>query len=376
LSDMDPVKRQDLAHIAEAPLSWQDLAGRSVLITGESGFLPAYMVETLMFLNDNFLATRAQVYALARNEQRARDRFAAYAGRDDLRLLIQDVCDPIEGRPGYDYVIHAASQASPRYYGTDPVGTLLPNVKGTEMLLRMSSGYETQGFLFFSSGDVYGEPYEHQLPTQETDYGYLDPLTPRACYGESKRMGESLCAAYVRQFRVPARIVRPFHTYGPGMRLDDGRVFADFVRDILTGGPLKILGDGLARRCFCYLADATAAFFTVLLRGTDGEAYNVSNPDQECSVAELATRLEAAFADEGITLEFRSREAGEYLPSPLSVSRPDISKIGALGWSPETDIESGFLRTVASFRNEHVLSKQKSASIWGEPVHAPQEEER
>jgi len=180
----------------------------------------------------------------------------------------------------------------------------------------------------------------------------------RSCYGESKRMGETMCVSWASQFGVPTRMVRPFHTYGPGMRLDDGRVFADFVRDILKGGPIVLHSDGRARRSFCYLADAVAGFFTVLLKGEIGQAYNVANPDGECSIGELADRLANIYNVEGVYVERRARGESNYLSSPIGGSRPSIEKLKALGWEARTTIEEGFQRTVRSYR-EGTISKKE-----------------
>lgn len=343
---------EDIARIVAAGGPWDALSGASVLITGAAGFLPAYMVETLLRLNETELTQPAHVVALVRNEERARIRFAAYAGRRDFEILAQDVCAP--GPPGrrFDYIVHAASQASPRYYRVDPVGTLLPNVLGTYQLLEMSRATRVKSFLYFSSGDVYGEVPGGSGRTGELDFGYVDPTHFRSCYGESKRMGETMCVAWAHQYGVPARMVRPFHTYGPGMRLDDGRVFADFVRDILNGGPIVLRSDGTARRCFCYLADATEAFFRVLLQGETGQAYNVANSDAECSIGELADRLAKEFAGDGIRVAREPRGEGEYVPSPIALSQPDIGKVRKLGWEPSTGIDAGFRRTVESFQGK------------------------
>jgi dTDP-glucose 4,6-dehydratase len=134
------------------------------------------------------------------------------------------------------------------------------------------------------------------------------------------------------------------------MRLDDGRVFADFVRDILHGGPIVLNSDGSARRSFCYLADATLGFFTVLLKGESGQAYNVANPGGECSIAELADRLAAVYAKQGVVVERRARTDASYMPSPILSTVPDIEKAKALGWELRYGIEEGFQRTVESYR--------------------------
>jgi nucleoside-diphosphate-sugar epimerase len=341
---------RDLETIVSHSLPWQNFAGATVLISGAAGFLPAYMVETLLYLNRHMLERPARVIALVRNEERARARFARYEGREDLRFLVQDVSQPLTERLECDYIVHAASQASPVYYKTDPVGTLSANVLGTYYLLNAARQCNCRGFLFFSSGDVYGNLPPQPIPVTEEMGGFMDPTNIRSCYGESKRMAENMCACWAHQYGIPTRIVRPGHTYGPGMRLDDGRVFADFVRDIVNGGPIVLLSDGRARRCFCYLADAAAAFFTVLLKGETGQAYNVVNVDQECSIADLADRLAFVYRHEGITVERRVRTNSNYVPSPSAGGSVSIAKLKALGWSPRISIEEGFQRTVQCYR--------------------------
>jgi len=339
-----------MAQITSASLPWDDFSGATVLVTGAAGFLPAYMVETLLYLNEHRLAKPAKVIALVRNLDRARLHFADHLHREDFEIVGQDVSAPLTIETPLDYIIHAASQASPVYYRTDPVGTLSPNVMGTYHLLSAAQRFDSRGFLYFSSGEIYGIVPPGSGDIAEGSGGWLDPTDLRSCYGESKRMGETMCVAWSRQFGVPTRIARPFHTYGPGMKLDDGRVFADFVRDILMGGPIVLNSDGSARRSFCYLADATIGFFTVLLKGTNGEAYNVANPGGECSIAELADRLAAAYSGENITVERRARLDASYMPSPILSTGPDIAKAKALGWEPRYGIEEGFRRTVDSYR--------------------------
>lgn len=318
--------REDIARIVSASLPWKNFSGATVLVTGASGFLPAYMVETLSYLNKEVLSEPCKIVALVRDIERAEERFKGYP---DVEIWQGDVlCPP---NIPVNYILHAASQASPKFYKTDPVGTLAPNVLGTARLLDLARRQKDfRGFLFFSSGEA---------------ALHLDPLDIRSCYGESKRMGETMCMAWFRQFGIPVRIVRISHTYGPGMKLDDGRIFADFTRDILRGGPITLHSDGTARRPFLYLADATLAFFTVLLKGKE-EAYNVAHPD-DISVRELADMLAEIF---DLTVERVHRLDTTYVPATIQGTNPDISKTEALGWSPVTGIKEGFIRTVKSYR--------------------------
>jgi nucleoside-diphosphate-sugar epimerase len=273
------------------------------------------------------------VVGLARSREKAEKRFAHQSGRRDLHFVFQDVCEPVRVDGPVDFVIHAASQASPKYYGVDPVGTLSANVIGSHRLLTLACQKQSQAYLFFSSSEVYGRLEQDEVGIRETDFGGADPAQVRACYAEGKRMGETMCVSWAKQYGVPAKIVRPFHTYGPGMSLDDGRVYADFVADVLAGRDLTLSSDGAARRAFCYLADAVAGFFTVLLKGAVGEAYNVGNPEGETSILELAKLLAGLCSEKRLQVrtDTEHRRPG-YLPSAVDRHRPNVEKIGALGW--------------------------------------------
>ena len=348
----DPIIAGDIARIISSDLEWRRLAGCSVLITGATGFLPAYFVEVVMALqhcpaligNDP-----PRVVALVRSEDRARAKFGRHLQDPNFTLLVQDVCTrlPVDIQP--DFIVHAASPASPKYYRDDPVGTIGPNTVGTEHLLERAADVDAKGFLFFSSSEIYGDLPETMIPTRESDVGVLDPTDPRNCYAESKRLGEALCIAYHRQFGVAASIVRPFHVYGPGMRFDDGRVFADFAASVVQGRDIELLSAGTARRSFCYLGDATEGFFRILLCGESGTAYNLGNPDCEVSIAELAEILTALYPEKGLKVIRAVRKAGDpYMPSKVERSCPDVGRLRSLGWRPSIDIGTGFRRAIDS----------------------------
>ena len=344
---------EDLARIVEGSnLPWSELEGKTALISGASGVLPAYMVETLLYLNEKSGRAKTKVIGLVRNKERALARFAHYKNRDDLELLVQDVCDVVslDKETKIDYIIHAASRTSPKHYGKDPVGTLSPNVLGTHNLLSLARSKKAENFLFFSSGSVYGQMHPSQIPSREDSGGYVDSMDAGSCYTESKRMGETMCVSWFHQYGVPTKIVRPFHTYGPGMRFDDGRVFADFVADIVHSRDIIVKSDGGTIRTFCYISDAVAGFFTVLFKGEIGEAYNVGNDRTEISIGGLAEVLATLFPEKRLEVKVEGRNANAgYLESPVKRKCPDISKIRGLGWEPEVSLEQGFLRTVRSY---------------------------
>jgi UDP-glucuronate decarboxylase len=345
----NPIIQEDVEDIVKADLPWSRFDGKSVLISGANGFLPAYMVETLLHLNESGRAN-CRVLLLVRNLEKAKARFPHLLGRQDSRFLVQDVCSPISPGEKVDFIVHAASQASPKYYGKDPVGTLLANTLGTNNLLLLAQANHLEGLLFFSSGDVYGRNPAPEVPTGENDYGYLDPTDVRSCYGESKRLGETMCIAYSHQYGIPVQIVRPSHTYGPGMALDDGRVFADFTANVLRHESILIKSSGAAKRPFCYLADAVLGYFTVMLKGDNGEAYNVGNEDCYLSVAELAFLLTSLFPERHLKVNFQvDFDQQGYIPSTSLGGTLDTSKLRALGWRPTTSAHDGFRRTVLSY---------------------------
>lgn len=346
----NPIIQQDLETIINSKLPWFQFEGKTVLISGANGFLPAYMVETLLFLNQRKKSSeKTQIIGLVRNKDKALSRFSNYLDRSELKLIFQDVCQQVQIDEKIDYIIHAASQASPKYYGKDPVGTLAANVIGTSNLMTLAQANDLAGFLYFSSSEVYGQVDDSKIPTKESDYGYVDPANIRSCYPESKRMGETICVSWFHQHNIPAKIIRPFHTYGPGMALDDGRVYADFVANIVGSQDIVMKSDGSATRSFCYLADAVEGFFTVLLKGENGQAYNVGNPECEVSILDLATRLVNLFPERELKVIKQKTETQGYIKSKVSRNSPDIGKIKSLGWEPSTSIEVGFRRTVESF---------------------------
>jgi nucleoside-diphosphate-sugar epimerase len=340
---------EDLEQIISANLNWSAFSGKTVLITGANGFLPAYMVETLLALEHRGIINNIMVLALVRNIEKARNRFKDYLNNKSLEFIVQDVCDPLNIDSKIDFIIHAASQASPKYYGTDPVGTLSANTLGTINMMKLAQKNSIISFLYFSSSEVYGIVDESKIPTAETDYGYLDPASVRSCYAESKRMGETICVSWLHQFGIPAKIIRPFHTYGPCMALDDGRVYADFIADIVLNRDIVMKSDGLAMRAFCYLSDATVASFMILLNGKNGEAYNVGNPGCEISIIQLAQRLVNLFPEKKLKVVVKENQNSGYLKSKVLRNCPDISKIKLLGWTPAVNIDEGFHRTVVSY---------------------------
>lgn len=340
---------EDVATIARTKLPWELFSGKSVLIAGATGFIAAYIVETLLYINDHTKRKPTRVICLVRNKQRAVLRFSHYRNHKGLVFWVQDVCDPIRHTEKVDYIIHAASNATPSKYGIDPVGTLLPNVLGTYYLLEYAKRSCVKCFLFISSGEVYGSKMNRGKGIQETHIGLVDPLLLRSCYAESKRMGETMCKSWFEQYGTPIKIARLFHTYGPGMTLGDGRVHSDFVDAAVHKQDIIMKSDGRAVRTFCYIADTVRGLFTILGKGKYGEAYNVGS-SRKISVRKLAETIASLNPKQPLRITRDVRDQGKsYLPSASTILCPDISKIKKLGWHTTYSLGDGFRRTIQSY---------------------------
>ncbi|MGZ0076732.1 NAD-dependent epimerase/dehydratase family protein [Methylomonas sp. YC3] len=337
----------DLEFIAKANLPWHVLQDKTVLISGAAGFLPSYMVDALMFLNET-LNLNIKTIGLVRDLPRAQKRFA-HIGSEFLQLVEQNICEHFAINEKIDLIIHAASQATPKVFESDPVGTLLPNVIGTKNLLEIAVQNHVENFLFFSTSGVYGHVDDDEYPITEDCFGRLDPTQLSACYLESKRMGENMCIAWHSQHGVPVKIVRPAITYGPGVGLDDGRSFADFIACIVKGEDIKLYSDGKVLRNYCYIADAVLGFFTVWLKGENGQAYNVAS-DIDIGVRELAEYLVTeVFSERKLNVTVSVDHSKNFLRTNFARTTVDISKAKSLGWRLSFSIAEGFKRTVQSF---------------------------
>ncbi|MBU4300075.1 NAD-dependent epimerase/dehydratase family protein [archaeon] len=347
------IMQEDLEFIIRQKLPWEMLDNSTILIAGANGYVPAYMLETLLYLNDK-CNKNIKVIALVRNKEKVLKRFCHHKNRKDLKFIVQDVSQPIilKKNEKINYIIHAASQAIPKYYDTDPIGTLSANTLGTINLLKLTNKEDFKGFLFFSTGGVYGRVEDKNIPMNEDAYGYLDPTDVKSCYNESKRMGENICVGWFHQYGIPTKIVRISYVYGPGMDLNDERAFHSFVSDIVNNRDILMESSGNATRSFCYIADATLAFFTVLLKGGNGEAYNVGT-EKETSIFELARTLVGLFPERGIKI-IKKQDVNTFDVVKSSTRRScfDISKIKSLGWKPVFDLSEGSKRTILSFLEE------------------------
>ncbi len=274
------------------------LAGKKILITGGAGFLGYYLVQSILYWNKITNEAKSIQIIIYDNYIRGiPDWLIKLKGNKNLTLVKHDITNPLpQDIDDFHYIIHAASIASPTYYRKYPIETMDANVNGLRFLLEYCRAQKTknkpvEGFLFYSTSEIYGDPSPENIPTPETYRGHVSCTGPRACYDESKRYGETLCVNFAQQYGLPIKVARPFNNYGPGLKITDKRVLPDFARDILAGRDIELLSNGSPTRTFCYIADAIVGYYKILVRGLDGEAYNIGVEKPEISIANLAERV-------------------------------------------------------------------------------------
>lgn len=333
------------------------MSGSSILIAGGAGFLGYYLVQAPLYWNrKNPTAPPIRVTVLDNFIRGVPGWLTSLEGDPNLVLRKHDITQPLPEDIGdHQYLIHAASIASPIYYRQHPIETMDANVGGLRHILNYTlrqkeHGKPVSGVLFYSSSEIYGDPSPGDIPTPETYRGYVSCTGPRACYDESKRYGETLCVNFARQHGVPIKVARPFNNYGPGLKITDKRVIPDFARDILSGRDMVMLSDGAAKRTFCYVADAVAGYYKILVNGRPGEAYNVGVETPEISVTQLAGKL----ADLGRELfgyggrvVHKESEDKDYLIDNPNRRCPIITKARTeLGYAPQVSLDEGLRRSL------------------------------
>lgn len=331
----------------------QRFAGKTILISGGAGFLGRHFVALFRELNRSVLSTPCKV--ISADNYITGEQVALHDGdRHDPNVVDvwADVSYPLPIREDLHFILHLAGVASPVYYMKYPLETIESAVHGTKNLLdlaRRNSALE--GFLFFSSSEIYGDPDPRSVPTPETYHGYVSSVGPRACYDESKRLGETIATVYQQRYGVPVAIVRPFNVFGPGMKHNDRRVIPMFTYEALNRRPLPVHGDGSQTRTFCYISDAICGFTKTLLRGRPGEAYNIGNADNEISMRQLAS-LYAELVPES---SYGCVDYPETYPAGEPQRRcPDLAKAaGELSYASRVDLRTGLSRFIDWARTQH-----------------------
>lgn len=340
------------------------LENSTVLITGCAGFLGYYFmnffankaedlkIKKVIGLDNFMLGYPKWVENLKRNPVFDVEKFD----------IIKDKIENVKGAQNADFIIHMASIASPMFYRQYPIETLDANIWGLRSLLDFYKDKEIKGFLFYSSSELYGNPDAEHVPTSEEYYGYVCATGPRACYDESKRFGETMCMLFAQKYNMPIGVARPFNNYGPGMRINDKRVPADFALAIKENRDIEILSNGSPTRTFCYIADSITGYLKIMLHGKY-DYFNIGIEKPEISISELAgIYVEAGKEIFGYTggIRYATSEDKQYLTNNPQRRCPNIDKARQLlGYNPTIYVEHGVRRFLT-----FIKESQEGEYVW------------
>lgn len=349
---MNPVIEADAAAICrELSASLEALYGTTLLVTGGSGFLCSYLLETVAHLNDQFPEKPCRVISIDNLRSGIAERTAHLRERPEFLFLQHDVSQPLALGEPVDWIVHGAGIASPTFYRRYPLETIDVNATGTRRMLDLARQTNARSLLYISTSEIYGDPDAAHIPTREDYRGNVSCTGPRACYDESKRMAETLCWVYHQLYGSPVKVIRPFNVYGPGQRLDDKRIIPDLISAALERRPIELFSDGHATRSFCYVSDAIRALWLILLSDAKGEAFNVGSDEREIAIGELAELVSQVAGPPRLEIRHRTSEDKHYLTDNPQRRCPDLAKLrGRFSWSPKVPLSEGLGRTLRSYR--------------------------
>jgi len=359
------VVKADLEYICEnSKEEFQKMQGKNILITGGAGFLGYYLVQSILHHNKQLSENEKIKLTIYENFSRGvPDWLKSLEGDSALDILKHDMRFSLpDDIKDFQFIIHAATIASPIYYRLHPIETMDANINGLRNLLdyclaQKGNGSPVEGFLFYSTSEIYGDPTPENIPTPETYRGNVSCTGPRACYDESKRYGETLCVNYAQQYDLQIKTARPFNNYGPGLKISDRRALPDFARDILNDQDIVMYSDGAPTRTFCYTADAICGYFKIMVNGKPGEAYNIGVEGPEISIMDLANRVteisKDLFGYKGKVVK-KVSEDKEYLTDNPNRRCPIITKAREeIGYNPSIGIDEGLKRSMIWYKDNN-----------------------
>ena len=330
--------KNDILQVFDQNLPWEKLSGTNILVTGATGLIGGCLVDTLM-MNPK---RDYHVYASGRNEERANSRFKDFADDEAFHFVKYDVLQPLQSDICFDYIIHAASNASPNFFANSPVEVIKSNIDGVAHLIDYGMEHGMKRFLYVSSGEVYGEGDGREFTE---DYsGYVDCAKFRSCYPSSKRASETLCVSYAAEYGVDVVIARPCHTYGPHFTEQDNRVYAQFIRNVLRGENIVMKSTGSQYRSWCYVVDCVSALLFILMKGEKSQAYNIADESSNITIKELAEMI-AGIGGQKVVIELPS-DAEKTGYNVVKKSVFSTKKLSLLGWYIQGSMKQKMEKTI------------------------------
>lgn len=320
----------------------RELKDKTVLITGATGLLGKQLIELLC--GNEVSEYNINIIAVGRSREKFMQRFSDTRNIDKVQFLQHDVQNPLLYEGEIDYIIHLASNTHPRLYATDPIGTVLTNVIGTNNLLNLAATKKACRFVFASSGDIYGDCKSGNELIKESECGYIDCNTLRAGYIEGKRVSEALCNAYKEASGTDFVIARLCRLYGSQMQIEDSKAISQFIKCAVKGENIVLKSNGLQEFSYLHIYDAAMAILAIMTRGKSGEAYNVADNEQTATLRELAgfcADIAGTQVIGGMQDEQEKKGASKF-----SNVRLDAGKLYELGWKSSIGLKEGLQETI------------------------------
>lgn len=336
---MNKIQLQDIQEFVNTFELADELSGTSFLITGATGLIGSTLIHCLLALNRSI-----RIIAPVRNKQKAIALFEDKS--NDVELIECNLLTFDYSKIGQvDYVVHCAAPTSSKFFVEHPVETFDTIMEGTSVLLKYAKEHSVQSFVYLSSLEVYGSIVDDSKPVTEDIQGYWDPMSVRSSYPMAKRATENLCCLYAHEYGVPTKVARLTQTTGAGIAKDDNRVIAQFARLAAQGKDIVLHSTGESARPYCYTTDAISAILYILLRGKEGEAYNVANEDTYISARGMAEYLKKNFNPD-IDVRVELNDNMGYAPATKLQLSSD--KLRELGWMPQYQLYDMFVNVLKS----------------------------
>lgn len=336
---------KDFEEIFEDGLMNQ-IDGSTVLITGATGMIGALLVKYFLFCNER-KNMKITVIGTARNQKKAKDIYGNLLGQQCFKMIYLDIIEKIEIKEKVDYIFHTASATSSKFFVTYPVETFNTMYLGTLNILNLAMEKSVKSMVYLSSMEIYGKTDSDLKTITEENIGYIDFLNIRSSYSEGKRASECLCVAFTEEKKVPVKIARLAQTFGVGIQKEDNRVYAQFINSVLTGQDIVLHTEGKSWGNYCYTSDLVSALLILLLKGKNGEAYNISNEENTMSIYSMASMVLKKFGNNKLKLVIDIPEDNlKYGYAPDVKMCLDSKKIRMLGWKPKTNLQEMYKKTI------------------------------
>lgn len=340
------VEQRDIDIILSNPINWEKFRNKTVMITGATGRLGMYIVEAVNKADIDW-NLNITIVALARSEKKLREVFGASLNLPNVHMLVQDITEPIKWEGDVHYIFHTAGAASPKDFTSSPVDTLWGHLQGTRNVLEFARKRKSEKILYVSTVEIYGE-WKNEVGIHEEDMGSIRCDNARACYPEAKRMCETMFASYETQYHIPYIGVRLCHTFGPGISLNDGRAFSEFIRNVIEGEDIILQTEGSAKRTYTYVADAIGAMLLAFTKGNE-HYYNIANLENLISIRDLAELIARLDIKGKIKVKYVNQEKQQFKYLPFKLGIMNVDRIIKLGWHPQVGLEDAFRYTLDSF---------------------------